>query len=79
MPGTLAPRVLVVDDNAAARDALRLALEREGVVVVGEAGAYAYLVKGCSPGLVHDVVEMAWKLKVGLERRQLGTTAPPAG
>jgi DNA-binding NarL/FixJ family response regulator len=34
-----------------------------------EAGAYAYLVKGCSAGLVRDVLLEAYKLKQGLERR----------
>jgi DNA-binding NarL/FixJ family response regulator len=35
-----------------------------------EAGAYAYLVKGCSAGLVRDVLLEAYKLKGGLESRQ---------
>jgi DNA-binding NarL/FixJ family response regulator len=34
-----------------------------------EAGAYAYLVKGCSAALVRDVLLEAFKLKQGLERR----------
>jgi AmiR/NasT family two-component response regulator len=32
--------------------------------------AYAYLVKGCSGALVHDVVEQAWARKTGLQTRQ---------
>lgn len=35
-----------------------------------EAGAYAYLVKGCSAALVRDVVTQAWDLKKGLEERK---------
>lgn len=34
-----------------------------------EAGAYAYLVKGCSPSFVADVVRHAWRYKAGLELR----------
>ncbi len=34
-----------------------------------DAGAYAYLVKGCSASLVRDVILEAWKLKVGLDER----------
>jgi len=32
-----------------------------------DAGAYAYLVKGCSAALVRDVLLEAYKLKVGLD------------
>ena len=35
-----------------------------------EAGAYAYLVKGCSAALVRDVIMQAWALKKGLEQRE---------
>jgi len=34
-----------------------------------EAGAYAYLVKGCSASLVRDVLLGAYRLKLGLEER----------
>lgn len=127
------PRVLVVDDDAAIREALIDLLADEGMEVVGaatngtqavlmaadlapdivmmdlrmpgidgiqatraikdddpsiqvvilsayddaaltkgadEAGAYAYLVKGCSAALVRDVVTQAWTLKRGLEERK---------
>ena len=127
------PRVLVVDDDAAVREALVDLLVDEGMDVVGaathgaqaitmaadlapdivmmdlrmpgidgiqatraikeedpsvqvvilsayddaaltkgadEAGAYAYLVKGCSAALVRDVVTQAWNLKKGLEERK---------
>lgn len=41
-----------------------------------QAGAYAYLVKGCSAQLIRDVVFQAWKYKMGLEREhQLGEAA----
>lgn len=36
-----------------------------------EAGAYAYLVKGCPAALVRDVVVKAFHLKQGLEAREL--------
>lgn len=35
-----------------------------------QAGAYAYLVKGCSAALVRDVIMQAWALKKGLEQRE---------
>jgi DNA-binding NarL/FixJ family response regulator len=34
-----------------------------------EVGAYAYLVKGCSPGLIRDVILQARNYKTGLETR----------
>ena len=37
-----------------------------------EAGAYAYLVKGCSAALVHDVILKAFHLKQGLDARMDG-------
>ena len=37
-----------------------------------EAGAYAYLVKGCPAALVRDVVLQAFRLKQGLEAREFG-------
>ena len=40
-PSTSAPRVLVVDDEPAFRDAARQLLERRGYAVVGEAGCAA--------------------------------------
>jgi CheY-like chemotaxis protein len=36
-----------------------------------QAGAYAYLVKGCAGPLMRDVILQAWKYKVGLESEQL--------
>jgi DNA-binding NarL/FixJ family response regulator len=126
------PRVLIVDDQAPSRRALRGLLEQHGVYVLGEAaggslamplaqvlepdvvlmdlrmpgmngieatrrikealpltqvvivtayedplpeksaeaaGAYAYLVKGCSAKFVVDVVRHAWRYKAGLELR----------
>jgi CheY-like chemotaxis protein len=36
-----------------------------------QAGAYAYLVKGCAGSLMRDVIQQAWKYKVGLESEQL--------
>ena len=35
-----------------------------------EVGAYAYLVKGCSPALLRDIVMQAWR--AGLQERQRG-------
>jgi CheY-like chemotaxis protein len=32
-----------------------------------DVGAYAYLVKGCSPKLIHDVILQARNYKIGLE------------
>ena len=48
-----------------------------------EAGVYAYLVKGCSIGLMKDVIEHAWHYNGGIKRRgQAGLTGaaslPPA-
>lgn len=40
-----------------------------------EVGAYAYLVKGSSGKLIHDVIAQAWLLKCGLEQR---AASPPA-
>ena len=34
-----------------------------------EAGAYAYLVKGCSIEFIRDVILQAWRYKAGLEAR----------
>lgn len=34
-----------------------------------EAGAYAYLVKGCSVEFIRDVILQAWRYKAGLEAR----------
>lgn len=36
-----------------------------------DVGAYAYLVKGCSPGLVRDVIFQACKLKIGLQANDM--------
>jgi CheY-like chemotaxis protein len=36
-----------------------------------QAGAYAYLVKGCSGQLMREVIFQAWKYKLGLESEQL--------
>jgi CheY-like chemotaxis protein len=35
-----------------------------------QVGCYAYLVKGCSPGFVRDVVLQAWRLATGLAERE---------
>jgi DNA-binding NarL/FixJ family response regulator len=32
-----------------------------------EAGAYCYLIKGCPPSIIYDVVRFAWGYKLGLE------------
>lgn len=40
-----------------------------------EVGAYAYLLKGSSGKLIHDVIVQAWLLKCGLEQR---AASPPA-
>jgi len=40
------------------------------------AGVFAYLVKGCPPGQVVDVVQQAWQWKRGLE---ISEVKPPAG
>jgi DNA-binding NarL/FixJ family response regulator len=32
------------------------------------AGAYAYLVKGCSPQVIRDTVFQAWRYKLGLDQ-----------
>jgi CheY-like chemotaxis protein len=44
-----------------------------------QAGAYAYLVKGCSGRLVREVVQQAWKLKQGLDQVAFGEAAAVAG
>jgi len=36
-----------------------------------QAGAYAYLVKGCAGQLMRDVIHQAWKYKRGLEQEQV--------
>jgi CheY-like chemotaxis protein len=36
-----------------------------------QAGAYAYLVKGCQGDLMRDVIHQAWKYKVGLQQEQV--------
>jgi DNA-binding NarL/FixJ family response regulator len=47
-----------------------------------DAGAYAYLVKGCPITLMKDVIEQAWHFHAGLKgrlRSELGTgTLPPS-
>jgi two-component system invasion response regulator UvrY len=47
-----------------------------------DAGAYAYLVKGCPVSLMKDVIEQAWHFNAGMKRRlqpDLRTgTLPPA-
>ncbi len=44
------------------------------------ASAYAYLLKGCSPQLVMDVIRQAFRFKVGLEIRQQEALEPgPTG
>src|SRR2546428_1556487 len=36
-----------------------------------QAGAYAYLVKGCPGDLMRDVIHQAWKYKLGLQQEQV--------
>jgi DNA-binding NarL/FixJ family response regulator len=44
-----------------------------------EAGVYAYLVKGCSIGLMRDVIDQAWHYNAGIKRRvQAVPGGPPA-
>lgn len=73
-PAAPAPRVLLVDDNRGFRNELRLLLEDCGIEVVAEEdpalkseadAADAYLVKGCSGGLVLDTIEQAWASRSG--------------
>jgi DNA-binding NarL/FixJ family response regulator len=40
-----------------------------------EAGVYCYLIKGCPPGMIREMLRFAWKYKLGLERG--GTVLPP--
>jgi len=44
-----------------------------------QAGAYAYLVKGCSGQLMREVVFQAWKYKMGLESEQVEEAQAEAG
>jgi CheY-like chemotaxis protein len=38
-----------------------------------DAGVYAYLVKGCSIGLMRDVIKQAWHYGAGIKRRSQET------
>jgi DNA-binding NarL/FixJ family response regulator len=40
-----------------------------------EAGVYCYLIKGCPPGMIREMLRFAWKYKLGLERG--GAELPP--
>jgi CheY-like chemotaxis protein len=40
-----------------------------------EAGVYCYLIKGCPPGMIREMLRFAWKYKLGLERAR--STSPP--
>jgi DNA-binding NarL/FixJ family response regulator len=40
-----------------------------------EAGVYCYLIKGCPPGMIREMLRFAWKYKLGLERG--GAMLPP--
>lgn len=40
-----------------------------------EAGVYCYLIKGCPPGMIREMLRFAWKYKLGLERG--GSALPP--
>jgi DNA-binding NarL/FixJ family response regulator len=42
-----------------------------------EAGVYCYLIKGCPPGMIREMLRFAWKYKLGLERG--GTVLPAPG
>jgi CheY-like chemotaxis protein len=69
-----APRVLIVDDLAQARAAMRELLELEGVEVVGEAADGTEAVR-MAAFLVPDVTLMDWRMPVldGLEATRLIT------
>jgi CheY-like chemotaxis protein len=41
-----------------------------------EAGVYCYLIKGCPPGMIREMLRFAWKYKLGLERA--GAVLPPS-
>ncbi len=74
--------VLVVDDDAAVRRALKLALERDGIrVLLGENGVHALtvLAEAGEPAavLLADVV-MPEMGGVALAERLLATASPPA-
>jgi DNA-binding NarL/FixJ family response regulator len=43
-----------------------------------EAGVYCYLIKGCPPSMIKDVLEFAWSYKVGLEDAEGAAGLPPA-
>ena len=43
-----------------------------------EAGVYAYLVKGCSVGLMRDVIAQAWHYNAGIKRRSQADPGSPA-
>ncbi len=38
---------------------------------------YCYLIKGCPPGMIREMLRFAWKYKLGLERG--GAVPPPSG
>jgi DNA-binding NarL/FixJ family response regulator len=44
-----------------------------------QAGAYAYLVKGCPGDLMRDVIMQAWKYKTGLESEQVNEVQAEGG
>jgi CheY-like chemotaxis protein len=41
-----------------------------------EAGVYCYLIKGCPPGMIREMLRFAWKYKLGLERGLSASTSP---
>ena len=43
-----------------------------------EAGVYCYLIKGCPPSMIKDVLQFAWSYKVGLEGREHPASPAPA-
>jgi DNA-binding NarL/FixJ family response regulator len=43
-----------------------------------EAGVYCYLIKGCPPSMIKDVLQFAWSYKVGLEEREHPASPAPA-
>jgi DNA-binding NarL/FixJ family response regulator len=43
-----------------------------------QVGAYAYLVKGCRPDLIRDVLLYAWRYKAGLEASGHSSLRPEA-
>ncbi len=43
-----------------------------------QAGVYCYLIKGCPPQMIRDMLSFAWNYKLGLEERDHGPNRDPA-